>query len=118
MGGARLLVVDDEAPLLELLRKYLERLGYRVDACISAEQAWDLFDADPSGYSLVITDLTLPGTSGEDLLVRMRARHPALRAIVSTGYPHVPQSPRTGFVQKPFLPKTLAAEIERILKTG
>ena len=116
MGAVRILLVDDEAPLLDLLKKYLERLGYEVDACPTPESALALFEADPSRYSLVLTDLTLPGMNGEEMVVRMRARAPKLRVIIASGYPYEPRGKRTSFVQKPFLPKMLVAEIEKLLK--
>jgi DNA-binding response OmpR family regulator len=57
--AACLLLVDDEAALTGLLKQYLERLGYRVDACTDPDAAVGLFDADPR-RQLFITDLT-PG---------------------------------------------------------
>ncbi len=116
MGAARLLLVDDEAALLELLKKYLERLGYEVDACTAPEDALALFQADPQRYALVLTDLTLPRITGEEMLDQMRARNPRLRAVVSSGYPYSPRSAHVEFLQKPFLPKMLAAAIEKMLK--
>jgi FixJ family two-component response regulator len=62
--------------------------------------------------------LTLPGINGEELIDRMRARNPRLRAVVASGYPYVPRSKRVTFLQKPFLPKMLADAIETILKTA
>ena len=55
-----LLLVDDEPTLLQLLRRYLERKGYTVETCDSAEAALVVFDADPQRFDMVITDLTLP----------------------------------------------------------
>ncbi len=117
MGGARILLVDDEAPLLDLLKRYLERLGYEVEACLSPAEALARFEADQAGYSLVLTDLTLPGMSGDQMLKQMRERAPKLRAIVASGYPYDPPGKRTGFLQKPFLPKMLADMIEEMLKS-
>jgi hypothetical protein len=57
--GASLLLVDDEAALTGLLKHYLERVGYRVDACTNPEAALELLDAEPHRHDLVITDLTL-----------------------------------------------------------
>ena len=114
-AAARLLLVDDEAPLLELLKKYLERLGYEVDACTAPEEALILFEADPRRYALVLTDLTLPRMNGEEMLDRMRTRHGRLRAILSSGYPHQTQSKNVIFLQKPYLPKMLAETIEKML---
>ena len=114
--AARLLLVDDEAVLVDLLKKYLERIGYEVDACTSPEEALAIFVADPKRYALVLTDLTLPGFDGEELLDRMRACDPGLRAILSSGYSHTPRSKQTSFLQKPYLPKMLAESIEKLLR--
>jgi two-component system cell cycle sensor histidine kinase/response regulator CckA len=117
MAEVRILLVDDEAPLADLLTRYLERLGYQVDSCLTPADALARFEADPARYALVLTDLTLPGMSGDEMLNRMRAASPKLRAIVSSGYPYEPTAKRTGFLQKPFLPKMLAEQIEQLLKT-
>ena len=111
-----ILLVDDEPALLDLLKKYLERLGYQVTACLSAEEALVQFEAEPDRHALVITDLTLKGMSGEEMIDRMRGIRPALKAILSSGYPHVPRSKKTVFLQKPFLPKALAEAIARLVK--
>jgi CheY-like chemotaxis protein len=116
MASARILLVDDEAPLLDLLKRYLERLGYEVDSCLSPTEALARFEPDPARYALVLTDLTLPGMRGDEMLTRMRAVAPDLRAIVSSGYPYESTSKRTKALQKPFLPKMLAELIEESLK--
>ena len=115
MGATRLLLVDDEEPLLDLLGKYLERLGYEVHSCTSATAALERFNRDPNGYALVLTDLTLPGMKGDAMLEQMRALNPSMRAILTSGYPYVPQSDYVSFLQKPFLPKMLAEEIRQRL---
>ena len=117
MDSPWLLLVDDEPSLTELLKKYLERLGYRVDACSDPEAALALFDAHPERYAVLVTDLTLPSMSGEDLVARSRERTPGLRAIIASGYPYEPRGAGIEFLQKPFLPNLLAQAIERILKT-
>jgi DNA-binding NtrC family response regulator len=116
MTPFRLLIVDDEPPLLDLLKKYLERLGYEVDSYGAPEEALLAFTPDPGRYALVMTDLTLPGMNGEQMIERMRALNPKLRAIVSSGYPYEPPWPGAMFLQKPFLPKMLAQAIEKMLR--
>jgi DNA-binding NtrC family response regulator len=116
MGAARLLLVDDEPALADLLKKYLERLGYEVDTQGDAEQALAQYDPDPEHYALVLTDLTLPGMNGEQMIERMQKRNPKLRAIISTGYPYQPRSKQIGYLQKPFVPKMLAELIEKMLR--
>jgi two-component system, cell cycle sensor histidine kinase and response regulator CckA len=116
MAAARILLVDDEPPLLDLLTRYLERLGYQVDACLTPEDALERFETDPARYDLVLTDLSLPIIRGDEMLARMRARYPKLRAIVASGYPYTSPVKRTMSLQKPFLPKMLAEQIEELLK--
>src|SRR5271169_3829588 len=116
MPLAQLLLVDDEPALLELLKAYLERLGYQVDGRPDALTALSLFEADPKRYALVLTDLTLPGINGEEMIARMRALNPALAAIVSSGYPYEPTGKKIIFLQKPYVPKMLADAIEKLLK--
>lgn len=117
MPGARILLVDDEAPLLDLLKRYLERLGYEVEASLTPAEALKSFAADPAGYSLVLTDLTLPGMRGDEMIAQMLAIAPKLRVIIVSGYPYQPKGKRMAFLQKPFLPKMLADQIEELLKT-
>ena len=117
MQAACLLLVDDETALADLLKKYLERLGYQVDACVHPEAALALLNAHRERYQLLITDLTLPGMNGEELVERARERVPHLRAIISSGYPYQPRRAGVEFLQKPFLPKMLAETVERMLRS-
>lgn len=117
----RLLLVDDETSLLRLLERYLRRLGYDTDACSTAEEAWDRFQNEPDGYSIVVADLTLPDMSGEELLQRILTLNPRVPILVCSGYPYDPSSlplhspAQGGFLQKPFLPKMLGQALERLL---
>lgn len=115
MSVPRLLLVDDETALTDLLKKYLERCGHRVDACTDPGAALRLMEAEPASFALLITDLTLPGMSGEELIERMRALNPQLPVIIASGYPYAPRAPRVEFLQKPFLPRMLVEAIRRIL---
>lgn len=110
-----LLLVDDEAALVELLQRYLERIGFQVRACPDPHVALQALEAEPHRFSLVVTDLTLPGMSGEEMIERMRCIHPGLPAIIASGYPYQPRAEGVAFLQKPFLPKMLADAIRRIL---
>jgi DNA-binding NtrC family response regulator len=112
----RLLIVDDEPSLLGLLQRYLERLGYEVEVAATSEAALAHFESDPARFACVLTDLKLPGMSGEEMLERMRALRPGLRALVSSGHPYKPRSADIGFLQKPYLPAMLAEALERVLR--
>jgi DNA-binding NtrC family response regulator len=116
MGALRLLIVDDEPSLLDLLRRYLGRLGYEVEACGDAQDALARFQAEPDHYAMAITDLSLPSLNGEELIEQMRQLRPGFPAIITSGYPHVPRAAGVVFVQKPFLPQMLVEAIEKALK--
>jgi DNA-binding NtrC family response regulator len=111
-----LLIVDDEPNLLDLLRRYLGRLGYEVETCGDAQDALALFQAAPDRFSMAITDLTLPSLNGEELIERMRRLRPGLPVIITSGYPYQPRAPGVVFLQKPFLPQMLVEAVEKALK--
>jgi len=115
MSALGLLIVDDEPNLLDLLRRYLGRLGYEVETCGNAEDALALFQAAPDRFSMAITDLSLPSLSGEELIERIHQLRPGLPAIITSGYPYQPRAAGVVFLQKPFLPQMLAEAVEKAL---
>lgn len=118
MNTGPILLVDDEATLAGLMRKYLSRLGYQVNTCEYGEQAWNLFSKEKQKYALVIVDLRLPDIPGETLLERMLEQNPNLRALACSGSPPsdtLAANTRIRFLQKPFLPKKLAEEVAFLL---
>ena len=82
--GHEVLVVDDEAVVLTVLREALRRGGYRVTTAASAEEAIDLMQK--RHFDLVLTDKNLPGASGLDVLRAARALTPAPATVLITGY--------------------------------
>jgi two-component system C4-dicarboxylate transport response regulator DctD len=80
----RVLVVEDEARLRELLLRVLPGWGFEVAAARSAEEAMRLAAADPP--DVVLLDLNLPGEDGLAFFRRLRARWPRVQAIVQTGF--------------------------------
>lgn len=121
--GLRILLVDDEKPLLSLLQRHLERSGYEVRACLDAEVA--LVTALESGWvpDLLITDEILPGQTGTDLARKLLAKVSSIRCLLCSGYPlsleaFAPEfQSRVRVLQKPYLPAMLEAEI-RALTAG
>lgn len=85
-GTEHLLLVDDEAALVELYRQGLERLGYQVTARTRSRNALDGFIRDPDGYDLLITDMTMPHMNGDELIAEVRRIRPDLPVILCTGY--------------------------------
>jgi two-component system, cell cycle sensor histidine kinase and response regulator CckA len=85
-GTERVLVVDDEAMVVAMLEKNLEALGYRVVVAASPEAALQALRADPQGFDLVITDLTMPGMDGVGVAREVLAARPGLPVLVCTGF--------------------------------
>lgn len=85
-GSERILFVDDEPTLVELGKQMLEVLGYQVQALGDSREAWALFVADPEGFDLVITDLTMPGMTGAQLAEKILVLRPGMPIIMTTGY--------------------------------
>jgi two-component system response regulator PilR (NtrC family) len=80
----RILVVDDDAGLRELLELLLRREGYEVDLCVSAEEALDRYA--PGRYEVVLEDLRLPKADGIRLLKEIRGRDPEAVVVIMTAY--------------------------------
>ena len=117
----RILVVEDEVSLVQLLEKYLRRLGYEVDAYSVSTDALNRFEAAPQSYDLVIADLGMPDIPGDTLLTRMLEIRPDLRILICSGSPFylssLPEAleKQVAFLQKPFVPKMLAEAIASLL---
>lgn len=124
MSNERILVVDDEPGVADVLSILLTRARYQVETAWSGEQALDLFDRQPP--DLVITDLTMPGIDGIELLRRVRQRavdlHREIPVIVLTAYGTVQNAVSAmkegafHFVSKPFQKDELLSLVEKALK--
>lgn len=82
---ARVLLVDDDATVLDVYARSLERLGHHVTAVSHGEEALACFLSDPSAYDLLLTDQMMPGLSGLELVARARATRPDIPAVITTG---------------------------------
>ncbi len=117
--GERLLLVEDEDGARQGLLEILGALGYAVTAAASGEEAGAL-PSEP-GYDLLLTDLILPGISGADLAVGLRARWPQLKVVMMSGYAEDEMLQRLGpavaasLLQKPFGMQALARTVRHAL---
>ena len=121
MSATKILVVEDEPPLLQLIEKYLQRLGFEVETHLKSLDALRSFEAAPDLYSLVIADLGMPDMPGDTLLTKMLEIRPGLRILVCSGSPffieNLPTSlqRQVAFLQKPFMPKMLADAVQQLM---
>ena len=85
-GGERILVVDDEEPIIKLGRGMLERQGYQVLALTSSEEALELFRSGPGEFDLVLSDVSMPELSGIDLARALIGIRPDIPVILMAGF--------------------------------
>lgn len=78
----RLLVVDDEKPIRQLLARIAQRAGFEVDTAIDGQQALEMLQAKP--YAIAIVDLMMPRLSGYELLQKIAALNPRPVVLVAT----------------------------------
>ncbi|MBK7348552.1 MAG: PAS domain S-box protein [Gemmatimonadetes bacterium] len=116
---ARLLLVDDEADVLRLMRTFLERAGYEVTTAANGEEALARFRELRERLGLVVLDLTMPGMGGDETLAAMAALAPEVPVMLTSGFSEEEVSRRCGtmpnaaFLPKPYLPAELVAEVGR-----
>ena len=113
----RILLVEDDRALREALEDSLAVAGYSCVAVADAEQA--LRELSQQAFSLMLSDINMPGMDGQDLLREVNTRVPGMPVVLMTAYGDVQgavQAMRNGavdYVLKPFTPKALQRVIER-----
>lgn len=120
-GQGRVLLVDDEAPLVALGKEVLEELGYEVTTHTSSLEALEAFRAAPSRYDVVITDQTMPNLSGEDLAREILRIRPDIPIVLCTGFSHTMTEEKARelgirkFMMKPILRHDLVLALQEVL---
>lgn len=115
----RILVVDDEQQIRDLVHRLLERAGYACSTAENATRAAELLDAEP--FALLLADLQMPGESGLDLISRVREEHPDTATIMVTGVddPALAEAALAlgayGYIVKPFSPTELSIQVMNAL---
>ena len=119
-GHERVLFIDDEVALTEVASKGLTRFGYSVVAFNDPAQALAAFRASPKDFDIVITDMTMPGLTGELVAAEVRRLRPEIPVVLVSGFSDRLTAEQAlaagfdGFVDKPLRPTTLAQLIRRL----
>jgi signal transduction histidine kinase/ActR/RegA family two-component response regulator len=82
----RILLLDDEPQIVAMEKKLLEKLGYRVTARTSSVEALETFARQPDQFDLVITDMTMPNMTGDQVARSIWDIRPGVPVILCTGY--------------------------------
>jgi CheY-like chemotaxis protein len=85
-GGEHVLFVDDEEAMVFLAGRALERHGYRVTGYSDPTLALHDFRARPREFGLVVTDVTMPGLSGAELVRELRRIRPEVPIVMTSGF--------------------------------
>ena len=86
MASARILYLDDEEPLVFIVRRMLERIGHRVSGFTRPDEALAAFTAAPDDFDLIISDMSMPGMSGVDFAKAVLAVRPQALVVIASGY--------------------------------
>lgn len=84
-GSGKILLVDDEAMVLEVTERTLCDLGYDVIVCREAMEALALFEQNPDRFDIVISDMTMPYMTGDKLAVKIKALRPSIPVVLCSG---------------------------------
>ncbi len=113
----RILVVDDDPLVIELLTSFLEGRGSDVRTCSSGEEAWRaLSDTE---YDLLVSDIDMTGMDGFELLRKTRATYPRIGIVLMTAYDDrypladALRAGADGYLSKPFSLRKFARIFER-----
>ncbi|NJD09816.1 MAG: response regulator [Gemmatimonadetes bacterium] len=120
-GGERVLVVEDETAVRELIRRMLESAGYLVDTAANGNDALAYAGDRGHGYELLLTDVLMPGMTGSTLAREFLNRFPAAGVLYTSGYSeefiarHGVLDPRAALLQKPFTQEMLERAVRATL---
>jgi signal transduction histidine kinase/ActR/RegA family two-component response regulator len=84
-NGETILVVDDEAPMVELAETLLAELGYEPVGYTSSREALAAFEMSPGRFDAILTDEVMPELTGTELCSRIRIHHPHLPVLMVSG---------------------------------
>jgi CheY-like chemotaxis protein/nitrogen-specific signal transduction histidine kinase len=120
-GRETILLVDDEAVIIEVGQALLSSLGYRVLTAGSGREALKCYQEERRSVDLVILDMILPEMDGGEIFDRLKQLNPEIKVLLSSGYSLNLQAAQImergcrGFIQKPFTLQELSQKIREIL---
>jgi len=120
-GTGTVLLVDDEAVILEVGQELLEAMGYRVFTARDGEEGIDVLKKHSDEIELVLLDMVMPNMGGGETYDRMREINPAVKVLLSSGFSvdgeatEIMERGCNGFIQKPFTMRQLSQKIGEVL---
>ena len=120
-GSETVLLVDDEKVIVEVAKKMMESLGYRVLTARSGREAIAIYEKKHGSIDLVILDMIMPYLSGKEVFDRLKKKDPQVKVLLASGYSlkgqaqEIMNSGCRGFIQKPFDTAELSKKIREVL---
>jgi PAS domain S-box-containing protein len=118
------LVIDDNPQIREVVHRVLTSAGYRVTTAASGQDALTLLNDPELAADLVLTDVVMPGITGDAFAGRLRAARPGMKILFMSGYERPPHASETWpgdsleVIAKPFSRTSLLATVSRLLGTN
>jgi PAS domain S-box-containing protein len=120
-GTETILLVDDEAVVLDVAAELLEQAGYTVEKAGSGEQAVARMRERQDAIGLVVLDMIMPGESVSEIVASLRRAHGGCRILLSSGYSRGDDANRLieqgclGFIEKPYTLTALSTKVREAL---
>ncbi len=120
-GNECILLVDDEPPIVNMVRQMLEKYGYRVETSTDSLKVLQRFSEAPGEFDLVITDMTMPNMSGDRLASEIMKIRPDFPVIICTGHSDLMDEEKAAslglraFLMKPLDRLELAQTVRAVL---
>jgi PAS domain S-box-containing protein len=121
-GTEAVLLVDDEDIIVDIGKKNLEKLGYKVITARNGKEAVELYKKSKGNIDIVVLDMIMPEMGGGETYDRLKEINPDVKVILSSGYSIEGQASEIlkrgcdGFIQKPFRMKQLSSKINEVLE--
>ncbi len=122
-GSETILLVEDDELVRRLAHEVLGRKGYRVISTGMIEEALQIAESQQRPIHLVLTDVVMPGMSGNELVTRIQLLRPEIKVLFMSGYAdhavvhHGVIEAGMYFLQKPFTPTLLAQKVREVLES-
>jgi len=120
-GTEKILLVDDEISVAKLEGQMLSRLGYQVTEQTSSVDALNRFKTNPEHFDLVISDMTMPNMTGDQLAKEILSIEPDMPIIICTGFSERVNKEQAeiigvkGFLMKPVVKSDMAQMVRKVL---
>jgi PAS domain S-box-containing protein len=121
MGHENILLVDDEPAVVRLEQQMLERLGYKISSHTSSLDAVEVFRSNPDAFDIIITDMTMPNMTGDQLAKEILSIKPDMPIIICTGFSERINKEQAGiigikgFLMKPIIKSDMAQMVRNVL---